>query len=160
MTSTWILLLAPKLVRNVTAGGGFAATGTGDPGDILEYQVTISNSGSTAEAVVVTDPVPAYTTLVTHNAAYGDGLGGNIFAQVTEGTPTSVALTLSNADDESAAIASGDATGTVAGSTISIYVGRDQIPTNTGPTVGGDVRDSVAFPADVFVILYQVQIDN
>jgi len=149
-----------KLVRNLS-GGGFAATGTGNPGDILEYQVTISNSGSTAEAVVVTDPVPAYSTLVTHNAAYGDGLGGNIFAEVTDtnGTGTAVELTTSNADDEDATRASGDATGTAAGSTLTFYIGGNSINASTA-TTGGDVRDAVANPTDVFVILYQVQIDN
>ena len=165
-----------KEVRNITANSAFGATGTGDPGDILEYRLTISNAGSTAEAVVVTDPVPTYTTLETFLAGtgypnplagppsttLGDGSGAatNIFAHVSDsaGAPVTVGLTVQNSDDESASVASGDTTGTVAGSTLSIYVGRDQAPTNTGPTVGGDIADSTGTPADVFLIYYRVRI--
>ena len=54
--------------------GSFAATATGNPGQILEYRVTVTNTGGQGSAVIVTDAVPAYTTLVTHSAAaYGDG---------------------------------------------------------------------------------------
>lgn len=154
-----------KLVRNVTAGGGFGATGSGNPGDVLEYQLTIANDGSTAEAVVVTDPVPTYTSLVTfdsagsYGGAAGAGAAGDFFAQVTDnnGAGTSVDLTMQNSDDEDATIASGDATGTTAGSTLSIYVGGNSINAS-GATTGGDVRDQTATPADRFVILYRVQI--
>ena len=163
-----------KLVRNVTAGGGFAATGTGDPGDILEYQVTISNSGSTAEAVVVTDPIPAYTTLQTFlplpgvgngygvtSPGGGSGAATDVFAQVTDtnGAGTSVELTVQNSDDEDPTRASGDAAGTTAGSNLTFYVGGNSI-NGSAATTGGDVRDSGTNPSDVFVILYQVQIDN
>lgn len=165
-----------KEVRNITTNSAFAATGTGNPGDILEYRITISNAGSTAEAVVVTDPVPTYTTLETFltgtgypnplagppSTTLGDGAGAgtDVFAHVSDsaGAPVTVDLTRQNSDDESGSVASGDTTGTAAGSTLSIYVGRDQAPTNTGPTVGGDIADSTGTPADVFLIYYRVRI--
>ena len=163
-----------KEVRNITTNSAFAASGTGDPGDILEYRLTISNAGSTAESVVVTDPVPTYTTLETFVGSYPDplaatpstalGTGGGaataIFAHVSDsaGTPVTVDLTVQNSDDEGTTVASGDAAGTAAGSTLSIYVGRDQTPTNTGPTVGGDIADSATVTDDVFLIYYRVRI--
>ncbi len=52
-----------KNVRNVTSGGSFGTTATADPGDTLEYRLTVTNSGSvTATNVVLTDNDNAYTT--------------------------------------------------------------------------------------------------
>ena len=165
-----------KEVRNINNNTAWDNTNstTGDPGDILEYRLTISNTGSTAEAVVVTDPVPTYTTLETFVGSYPDplaatpstalGTGGGaataIFAHVSDsaGPAVTVDLTVQNSDDEGTTVASGDTTGTAAGSTLSIYVGRDQTPTNTGPTVGGDIADSATVTDDVFLIYYRVRI--
>ena len=165
-----------KEVRNVTAGTvAFAATTNGDPGDILEYRLTIQNAGSTAEAVVVTDPVPVYTTLQTFtagtgypnpavlDATAGDGAGAatDRFAYVSDndGPALFTQLTMQNSDDESTNLASGDAAGTAAGDTLSIYLGRDQIPSNTGPTVGGDIADFGTTAADRFYVYYRVRIN-
>jgi len=120
-TVTTITLSAPsvtvtKYVRNVTtgtagtgtpisydSGGGannYYPTGvTGKPGDVLEYVIQVANAGSGggATAVIITDPVPAYTTYVASSMTL-DG----------------VALTDADAD--------GDA-GETDGTTVYIYAG-------------------------------------
>jgi uncharacterized repeat protein (TIGR01451 family) len=55
-----------KAERNVTAAGSFAAGPiAAQPGDTLEYRLTYDNvSNANASGVVVTDPIPAGTTLV------------------------------------------------------------------------------------------------
>ena len=53
------------ITKEVSTDGGltFAATGTGAPTDTLTYRITVSNTGAgNATAVVVTDPMPLYTT--------------------------------------------------------------------------------------------------
>ena len=142
-----------KDVRNFTDSGAFAATASGNPGDTLEYRVTITNNGGDAADVTVTDAVPAYTSLVTHSVAYGDGLGGNIFATINDGTST-VVLTNSNADSETQPGAPtetgyGNNAGTTAGSAITFYVG------DTSDNASGGIVTS----SDTFTIIYQVQID-
>uniref|UniRef100_Q11I63 Uncharacterized protein n=3 Tax=Chelativorans TaxID=449972 RepID=Q11I63_CHESB len=53
-----------KRVRNVTRNGSFAASGTGAPGDVLEYSIIFSNPSSGAVShVQVHDKTPSYTTL-------------------------------------------------------------------------------------------------
>jgi uncharacterized repeat protein (TIGR01451 family) len=150
-----------KLVRNVTNGETFAlglGSSTGKPGDILEYQLTIANTGSgNANAVTVTDPVPVYTHLIA-GAAYGTDTGGlvttDIFAQADVNGGTATNLTLQNSDNESATIASGNVvTGlngvTGAGSTLTFYVGN----ANTS-SLGGVVDSTHAYH-----IIYKVKID-
>ncbi|GGS35520.1 DUF7933 domain-containing protein [Deinococcus knuensis] len=52
-----------KLVRNITAGGGFSLNAsTGGVGEVLEYCVNYLNQGvGTLSEVVMTDPVPFFT---------------------------------------------------------------------------------------------------
>ncbi|MBP2677076.1 MAG: conserved repeat domain protein [Deltaproteobacteria bacterium] len=63
-------VVAPNLsivkdVRNVTLGGGFAATANAAPSQILEYRLTVTNGGAAAAtAVVLTDPDHTWTTYV------------------------------------------------------------------------------------------------
>uniref|UniRef100_Q11DY3 Conserved repeat domain n=2 Tax=Chelativorans TaxID=449972 RepID=Q11DY3_CHESB len=53
-----------KRVRNVTRNGSFAASGTGAPGDVLEYSIIFSNpSPGAVSHVQVHDKTPSYTTL-------------------------------------------------------------------------------------------------
>ena len=113
-----------KLVRNPLIGAAWGATATGNPGDILEYQVTVTNASGSATSVVVTDAVPAYTTLVES--------AGN-FAAVFNGAIV-VDITTVNTDTEDTAVASGDATGTAAGSAITFYIGTGNT-NSTGGTV-------------------------
>jgi uncharacterized repeat protein (TIGR01451 family) len=56
-----------KRVRNITSDGDaapFATSGTGSPGDVLEYAITFTNpSKGTVSNVQVFDETPAYTRL-------------------------------------------------------------------------------------------------
>jgi uncharacterized repeat protein (TIGR01451 family) len=153
-----------KGVRNVTAGDvAFTATSTGNPGDILEYQLTITNSGSTAEAVVVRDPVPAYTTLVTFDSATsygsatpGTAAAGDFFAQANDNGVSGfgpIDLTVGTGADEHIDIASGDYNVSFPGE-LTFYVGDDSVNGSTA-TTGGDIPDG-----GTFTILYRVQIDG
>ena len=150
----------------------WGATAAGKPGDVLEYRVTVANPGGQAALVKVTDAVPVYTTLVTHSAGYGDGLGGPIFAQVLDGAGTAVTITTA-ADSEIQAKAPyetgyGDAAGTTANSAINFFVG-DTSESAKGGTVPSCSNASVATAAtctsgggtwlDTYTILYQVKID-
>ena len=61
-----------KNVRNVTDAGGFAATADADPGDTLEYRITVTNGGSVqATVVVLTDNDHANTTYVSESIKIG-----------------------------------------------------------------------------------------
>lgn len=63
-----------KLVSNITAGTGPLATVNGITGDILEYRITMTNTGSAnATSVTLTDPVPAYTTYVLASTTLNAG---------------------------------------------------------------------------------------
>jgi uncharacterized repeat protein (TIGR01451 family) len=52
-----------KEIRNVTSGGSFTTAVTGKPGEILEYRITYSRTGSAAFDIFLNDTVPANTTL-------------------------------------------------------------------------------------------------
>jgi len=72
------------ITKEVSSDGGvtFAATGTGAPLSTLTYRITISNGGAgAASAVVVTDPMPAYTTY-TAGSAKSSTVAGALFADV------------------------------------------------------------------------------
>jgi len=60
-----------SVTKQVSTDGGatFAASGSGAPGSTLTYRITVTNSGSgNATSVVITDPMPAYTTYVAASA--------------------------------------------------------------------------------------------
>jgi len=159
-TISTVGLTIQKDVRNVTAGGGFGASGIGDPGDILEYRLTIANTSGDATDVTITDVVPDYTTLVVFTNATGydgtESAGFNatdIFAQGTpdNGTTTVDLTTEDGANELPANIAVGNASAQAAGSTLTIFVGTGADDTsNTGGTVTS---------ADTIEIFYQVKID-
>jgi uncharacterized repeat protein (TIGR01451 family) len=155
-----------KQVRNVTGGGGFAAGATGNPQDVLEYQVTVANTGGQAAQVVVTDAVPAYTTLVTHAGAYGTGGGtgaaGNSFARISDGT-NSEAQPLAPVET-----GFGNATGITAGSGVAVFVGDTstnalggRVPScsNGAFTTQAACTGGGATWITSYTILYQVRID-
>ena len=53
------------ITKEVSTDGGatFAATGSGAPGSTLTYRITVTNTGAgNATSVIVTDPMPLYTT--------------------------------------------------------------------------------------------------
>jgi uncharacterized repeat protein (TIGR01451 family) len=134
-----------KDARNLTTGGTFAATASGAPGDVVEYRVTVSNAGSNAKNVIVTDQVPPYTTLV------GDAFGVALFAQAIRDGGTPVLLTTIADDDEDSSVASGNAAGTAAGSGLNFYVGPSNKDSNDK---GGDLANGT-----VVELFYQVTID-
>jgi len=141
-------LTIQKDVRNVTDGGTFAATATGDPSDILEYRVTVTNSGGDATSVVITDAVPAYTTLQDNVYA-----GSTAFAQISDGTNT-VDVTSASGDSETQPATPvetgfGNAAGTAAASAITFYIG------DTSTNAAGGTVDS----STTYTIIYQVKID-
>lgn len=140
-TYTGLDLAILKEVRNLTNSGAFGATATGITGNILEYRVTITNNGGSADNVIVTDAVPDYTTLV---------LAGTDFATYTG--PASAAGSVSSAaDGENPNDVSGANSGTTAGSSLAFYVGDAQDGTSG---TGGMV-----LTGETFVISYQVTID-
>lgn len=146
-TFTAVNLSIQKDVRNVTAGGSFAASASGDPGDTLEYRLTVTNNGGNATDVIVTDSVPEYTTLVP------GAFGGTNFAQVSLNAGAAVDITTASNDDanEDVNVATGNAAGATPGSALSFYVG-------TANTDAGDAGGTLT-GADTVEIIYQVQID-
>ena len=144
-TFTGTSLSITKEVQNLNdAVPAFGATATGNPGDILEYRVTVINgaTGGDAADVVVTDTVPAYTALV---------VTGVNFATITDGTNTVTLTTTVDSEVQPGVgteVGFGDATVAAAGSPINFYVGT----TSTNAT-GGVVATSTTY-----TILYQVQI--
>lgn len=160
-----------KEVRTLPAGP-WGATALGSPGDVLEYRVTVANSGGQAALVKITDAVPAYTTLVTHSAAYGDGAAGPIFAQITDSAGTAVTITTAT-DSEGQAAAPyetgyGEAGGTTANSPINFFLGdtSDNAKGGTVPSCSNaTVLTSSACTSgggtwlDTYTIQYQVKID-
>jgi len=102
-TVTVAALTVVKYVANITdpvAGGGSTVTidtgggagsityytsgVTGDPGDTLEYLIEVNNGGtSSATNVVLSDPVPAFTTYTASSMRLDTGTG--TFAAVLDG---------------------------------------------------------------------------
>jgi uncharacterized repeat protein (TIGR01451 family) len=155
-----------KEVRNVTVPTVpvWGATAVANPGNILEYRVTVDATAGLASQVVVVDPIPAYTTLVNWLAATGYGATGvgqpdgtgvaaNVFAQISDGTNT-VTVTIDATDSETqpgnpTETGFGRAAGTVAGSNLTFYVG-DQSAFGTGGRVN---------TATNYTIVYRVKVD-
>lgn len=150
-TFTAVDLAIQKEVRNVTQSGSFGASASGDPGDVLEYRVTVSNSGGDATDVSVSDPVPSYTALIVYSDTYAGTVGAfgaaAFFAQA-DPAGTAVDLTVDSADNEDSTIASGDAAAAGAGSSLTFHIG-----TGNTSSLGGTLTSS-----DTIVILYRVQI--
>lgn len=163
-------LTVQKYVRNVTAavvGSGltlvnppinnsvtyYSAGVSGKPGDILEYAVQISDAGTgNASAVIATDPVPTYSTLVSSSSTYGANNSGGAtgtFAQVySTRTSTTGSLKIDNSGGL-ANVGYGKAAGQTATSTMTFYLGSGS--TNAA---GGTVNSG-----EVDYVIYQVKID-
>ena len=166
-----------KEARNFTQNGAFGGTANGNPGEILEYKVTVSNAGGQAAQVVVADAVPAYTTLVAFGTGYLTGAPTNtvndFFARINNGL-ANYDMTRSAVDSETnpvlplAKVGYGKATGVTATSPITFYLGDGstnaaggKIPacsdttytTSTACTTNGKTWITS------YTILYQVKID-
>lgn len=156
-----------KTVKNITLNdASYAATTVANPGNILQYQVTVDATSGLAGQVVVSDTVPAYTTLVTHTAGNygandGNAAANNLFAQISDGTNT-VNVTLDPTDSEvqpggatetgfgkAVDIVPGTATIIEAGSGLTFYVGD----TSTN-SAGGSVSTTTNY-----TIIYRVKVD-
>jgi uncharacterized repeat protein (TIGR01451 family) len=170
-------LTIKKETRNLTASGSFGATATGNPGDILEYRVTVTNTGGQAAQVVVADAVPVYTSLVAFGTSYGVGAPTNttadFFASVSNGLST-INLTRA-ADSETQPTAPLAKVGfgktgatTAAGSPLTFYLGDSstnaaggKIPACSDTTFLTQATCTAATKTWVttYTILYQVKID-
>ncbi|TGU74411.1 DUF11 domain-containing protein [Geomonas terrae] len=150
-----------KQVRN-TAGGPWGGTANGNPGDILEYKITVQNVGGQAAKVSIKDAVPAYTTLVTN---------GNNFATITDSLGKSVTVTTAvDAEGQPTSINTGfgDAVPTDPNRAINFYLG-DTSSQSAGGTVPSCSTATAATQnecktkggtwLDTYTILYQVKID-
>ena len=146
-----------KNVRNVTASGSFAASATGKPGDVLEYQVVVNNPGGAAKLVKGTDAVPVYTQLVCGSGALGTAActgtpTTDIIATITSAAGTSL-ITYESSDNECsgspANVGAGDAGGFVETSPLHFYMG-----TGCTASTGGTVAASATY-----TILYRVKMN-
>ena len=147
-----------KYVRNVTASGSFAASATGKPGDILEYQVVVNNAGgSVAKQVKASDAVPIYTQLVCGSGALGTAActgtpTTDIIATITSAAGTSL-ITYESSDNECsgtpANVGAGDAGGFVETSPLHFYMGS-----GCTASAGGTVA-----AAATYTILYRVKMN-
>ena len=126
-----------KFVRNATTpvvGGGttltidagagsqtyYTSNVNGKPTDTLEYLLVITNAGlGGATALIATDNVPAYTTLVT-GSVYGTVGGGTVFAHAKLGAS---GTDMATAGTGLATVGFGGSTGTAAGSTMTFDLG-------------------------------------
>ncbi|HBG06883.1 MAG: hypothetical protein A2075_05855 [Geobacteraceae bacterium GWC2_58_44] len=148
-------LTITKEVRNasVDAAGTFFASRTGNPGEFLEYKITVQNAKGKANAVRVTDAVPVYTTLVAGGTygTEGSAAATDIFAKADKNGGAEVNLTVQSSDNEDAAVVSGNGTtgSLLAGQTLTFYVG-----TGNSNGAGGTVDN-----ASIYHIYYQVKID-
>lgn len=68
------VLGAVKTVRNLTRGGG-----TAQPGDVLEYTISVTNTGDIASTgTTFTDPIPANTSYVAGSTALNGAAAGDL----------------------------------------------------------------------------------
>ena len=144
-------LRVQKFVRNCGPTGGtcgtFAASASGVPGDILEYEVLVNNAGgSVGKQVKASDAVPIYTQLVCGGVAtVCTGTGTAIIATINDGTNTA-SITYQSSDDECAGspanVGAGDAAGFAEGSALHFYMGN----TCNGITpIGGNVTSTATY---------------
>jgi len=156
-------LQVQKNVRNLGPTGvlnpAFAASATGNPGDILEYQVLVKNAGgSSAAKVSASDAVPIYTQLVC-------GGVGTLGTTACSGTPTTAAIatiydgttttyiTYQSSDNEclSPGVGAGNAAGFAEGSALNFYMGNT---TTCNATTGGTVNAGATY-----TITYRVKMN-
>jgi uncharacterized repeat protein (TIGR01451 family) len=140
----------PPVTINGAANTFYTAGVTGKPGQILEYLVVLTNGGTgNATAVIATDVMPTYATLVSATT-YGGGTAGLIFAHARYGA-TETDLNTDNSGG-TANVAYGKSTGTTAGSTMNFNAGTGC--TNVFPTGGGAIATTLAA-----YVIYQVKIN-
>lgn len=139
-------LSVQKLVRNISPGAAAGSAGethcgvtayasgvTANPGETLEYLVVVTKnaSASAATGVIVSDPIPPFTTLVA-NSMQVDADG--------EGSGTSFVAVTDSAD--------GDA-GRTNGSTVYFYPGTGGTDAGTGGTLAASAKVCMTFQVTV-----------
>ncbi|GGR15081.1 DUF11 domain-containing protein [Deinococcus ruber] len=113
-TATTALILGnlTKTVQNVKTGGTVGTTGTGLPGDVLEYCIGFQNQGGVdLPAFQITDSVPTNVTALTTGGAAVNGYdtaanssgftGSGYGVKLTRGAVTSYLSSVSDADSGS-----------------------------------------------------------
>ncbi len=71
-------LTVTKEVRNVSTGGSFGSSANANPGHILEYRLTVSNTGPVqAMSLVLTDPLNANLTYTANSIWIGSSNAGS-----------------------------------------------------------------------------------
>lgn len=114
-----------KKSRNVTAGvAAFAATGvTAKPGEVLEYQIVVTNTHATAQAtgVSISDALPVYTTLLPATTINITSTLGGVVQPVVNATQA--------ADGDVATVAAG---------TLTVNLGTGATAATAGTLAAGD----------------------
>jgi uncharacterized repeat protein (TIGR01451 family) len=154
-------MMVEKYVTNCgpSAGscGSFTASATGNPGDILEYEVLVHNAGSSvAASVKAKDAIPIYTTLVCGAAGLGSSTcgAGGIFATIKKNAGSAANITVDqDADACGSGIGSGWATAYTEGSPLYFLLGTGCDYTQ-GTNGGGSAAAS-----DTFEIHYRVKMN-
>jgi len=141
-----------KLSRNVTAGDvGFVGSGTkAKPNDVIEYQITVTNTHASASAtkVSISDAIPTYTTFKT--GAYNGALSDVSITETIGGVAQATTFA-TGAVDGDVAQKTGAGTGTLL---VNIGAGAgDAAGVGTGGTILGSAN------TENVVILYQVTVD-
>lgn len=92
-----------KLAQNLSQGGSYATSNTAVPGNVLQYQISVTNLGTgPVSALVVNDTTPSYTSFVSaacpSAAALPPGLSGcSLSQQPAAGAQGAVQWTFSGA---------------------------------------------------------------
>ncbi|MFC4639126.1 beta strand repeat-containing protein [Deinococcus hohokamensis] len=88
-----------KYVRNVSQNGAFGSTGSGVPGQVLQYCIAFSNSGGAAANFKVADNFPVNTSFVAGSLIYNGAaanLTGTTTAPANQALPSGVTYTSSS----------------------------------------------------------------
>ena len=164
-----------KQVRNFTDNGNFGPIATSDPGKVLEYLVTVTNTGGQATAAAVIDNIPSYTKLVVYKDGYGSGddtVTTGYFAQVSDGVNT-VNLTTDASGEVGAQPAGpapnvgfGKAAGVAAGLPLNFYLGHGSNASAGGtvPSCSDSTKNTQALCPPLqwnrtYTIKYRVKVD-
>jgi len=112
------------ITKQVSTDGGatFAATGSGAPGDTLTYRITVNNTGAgNATSVVITDPMPQYTTYTAGTAKTNPTATTYVLAATTLTDPVDGPTDLYDFNITVANTARFDVVTLAAGATIVLY---------------------------------------
>lgn len=133
-------LEAVKSVRNVTASGTFADTATGDAGDVIEFRVVISNTGTAPLFdLSITDTLPAGLTAVAFDADTLDNDGDGAADEASEGDIDGQVLTFDTAEaggTQFDALAAGGAVTLLYRAAVDSVVNPDEVLVNDVAAVG------------------------